>query len=148
MSMLRYIHRLSLSNCKRNPVSLINGWRVTTPHYHLRRTLTHDADEKPTQDIPFTPILDSFTLSQGEGFHYIESTLRIDSPREKLQEDRFGLLQEIVRKTHLMIPYQNITHVYGIPPAKRHIPSWEEVKDSMFSGRGGTCYESNVFTNR
>ena len=134
---------------ERHMSSLINGWRVDNSlHYHLRRTLTHGADEKPTQDIPFTPILDSFTLSQGEGFHYIESTLRIDSPREKLQEDRFGLLQEIVRKTHLMIPYQNITHVYGIPPAKRHIPSWEEVKDSMFSGRGGTCYESNVFTNR
>ena len=114
----------------------------------MQRTLSKGADRNIVEDRPPTPILDSFTLSQEEGFDYVESVLGIKSANKKLQRDRLGLLTEIVGKTYLTIPYQNISNILGIPPNRRRIPSFDEVKDSMFSRQGGACYELNIFTNR
>ncbi|XP_071477335.1 uncharacterized protein [Diadema antillarum] len=95
-----------------------------------------------------TPILDSFELSYKEALDYLGHVLGIASARTRIRRDRLGLLQEIIEKTHYVQPFQVITNYYGIHPSERHIPTFDEIKLSMFSRQGGVCYELNAFLNR
>ena len=82
-------------------------------------------------------------MQQQEAVNFVEDVLKFSSPLSKLRENRTLFLNEII-KAFLSVPYQNI-HLLCEPEAERHVPTWEEAKDSVMRGYGGICYSQCLF---
>ena len=82
-------------------------------------------------------------MQQQEAVNFVEDVLKLSSPLSKLRENRTLFLNEII-KAFLSVPYQNI-HLLCEPEAERHVPTWEEAKDSVMRGYGGICYSQCLF---
>ena len=82
-------------------------------------------------------------MQQQEAVNFVEDVLKLSSPLSKLRENRTLFLNEII-KAFLSVPYQNI-HLLCEPEAERHVPTWEEAKDSVMRGHGGICYSQCLF---
>ena len=83
-------------------------------------------------------------LTKAEAVHFVTTVLKIDSPLQKLEKDRVQFLHELNLAYQRTMPFQNIDTV-AQEPAKRHTPTWEEIKDAAMRSRGGRCYVLNVF---
>ncbi|XP_071949119.1 uncharacterized protein [Antedon mediterranea] len=53
-------------------------------------------------------------------------------------------MREILYKFLHVEPFQNVINL-STRPEDRHLPSFQEVKEDMFRGRGGRCYVANQF---
>ena len=82
-------------------------------------------------------------MQQQEAVNFVEDVLKLSSPLSKLRENRTLFLNEII-KAFLSVPFQNI-HLLCEPEAERHVPTWEEAKDSVMRGYGGICYSQCLF---
>ena len=82
-------------------------------------------------------------MQQQEAVNFVEDVLKLSSPLSKLRENRALFLNEII-KAFLSIPFQNI-HLLCEAEADRHVPTWEESKESVMGGFGGLCYSQCLF---
>ena len=82
-------------------------------------------------------------MQQQEAVNFVEDVLKLSSPLSKLRENKTLFLNEII-KAFLSVPFQNI-HLLCEPEAERHVPTWEEAKDSVMRGHGGICYSQCLF---
>ena len=82
-------------------------------------------------------------MQQQEAVNFVEDVLKLSSPLSKLKENKALFLNEII-KAFLSVPFQNI-HLLCEPEAERHVPTWEESKDSVMRGYGGICYSQCLF---
>ena len=82
-------------------------------------------------------------MQQQEALNFVEDVLKLSSPLSKVRENKALFLDEII-KAFLSVPFQNI-HLLCVPEAERHVPTWEESKDSVMRGYGGLCYSLCLF---
>ena len=82
-------------------------------------------------------------MQQQEAVNFVEDVLKLSSPLGKLKDNRALFLNEIVKAFHL-VPFQNI-HLLCEAEADRHVPTWEESKESVMGGYGGLCYSLCLF---
>ena len=82
-------------------------------------------------------------MQQKEALNFVEDVLKLSSPVSKLRENKALFLNEII-KAFLSVPFQNILLLCE-PEAERHLPTWEESKDSVMRGYGGLCYSLCLF---
>ncbi|KAK7504504.1 hypothetical protein BaRGS_00004370 [Batillaria attramentaria] len=75
----------------------------------------------------------------------LEERWGLQNVRQRLQQDRHGLLDDIVVTVQAKVPFQNLT-LMATPPAQRRRPMEEDIKRDCLSGYGGLCYTLNVFT--
>ena len=83
-------------------------------------------------------------LSKEEAVHFVTEVLGIRDPDRKHQEDRVAFLNELIKAIHCSVPFQNIT-LLSQDEADRHLPTVEEIKTDIKSGKGGLCYTIGVF---
>ena len=82
-------------------------------------------------------------MQQQEAVNFVEDVLKLSSPLSKLRENKALFLNEII-KAFLVVPFQNI-HLLCEAEADRHVPTWEECKESVMGGFGGICYSQCLF---
>ena len=82
-------------------------------------------------------------MQQQEAVNFVEDVLKLSSPLSKLRENRALFLNEII-KAFTSVPFQNI-HLLCEAEADRHVPTWEECKESVMGGFGGICYSQCLF---
>ena len=85
------------------------------------------------------------TLSEDEAHKFIADVLQLSSDsRGKLSSDRVKFLDDLVKAYHSTIPFQNIT-LLSTPVEERHVPTWNDIKESVMGGYGGLCYTVSGF---
>jgi len=83
-------------------------------------------------------------ISREEAVQFLRRNLHLSDEDISHKTNRFDLLEKIVRAFHRCIPYQNITFL-ATPPEQRCVLTEDEIKEDMFSGKGGVCLTLNVF---
>ncbi|XP_071953231.1 uncharacterized protein [Antedon mediterranea] len=83
-------------------------------------------------------------LSIKEALGFLEDNLRITEVENKLKENRPELLKELLYNFIHVAPFQSI-RTLSTKPDDRHLPSFQEIKEDIFDGKGGLCYALNQF---
>ena len=75
---------------------------------------------------------------------FLEDVLLLQSPIDKLKEDRVGFLNDAMGAFIRRIPFQSVTAI-GTPKTERRRLTFGEVKVTMMTRQGGLCFELNLF---
>lgn len=84
------------------------------------------------------------TLTTQEAFEFLSQKLKISRPAEKFASEPAPLLADICRSYLNHVPFQNIT-LLSQDKTSCHVPTGEEMKTDVLSGRGGLCFTLNCF---
>lgn len=76
------------------------------------------------------------SLTRHEALEFIEKRLNIGEAEKLLAENRVGFLDDLIVAFHNNVPFQTMTNM-AISPEKRKVPSLDEIKSNVSSGRGG-----------
>lgn len=76
------------------------------------------------------------TLSRTEAVGFVEGRLEMKMADLESVEKRSSFLNELIVAFHRHLPFQTISNM-AIVPENRDVPTWEQIKDDMYSGRGG-----------
>ena len=83
-------------------------------------------------------------LTRKEAMEFLKKTLDIgDSIPEQPGPEKLTFINTFVKKYHLTIPFQNITHLADSD--RNDVPNLEVIKEDILQKRGGLCYTNNVF---
>ena len=83
-------------------------------------------------------------LSLEEAENFAVEVLKVPYSAERVKNDSISLLNELIRAFHATIPFQDLILI-STPLKERRIPTIEQVKEDVLSGRGGLCYTLNTF---
>ena len=83
-------------------------------------------------------------LSLEEAENFAVEVLKVPYSAERVKNDSISLLNELIRAFHATIPFQDLILI-SKPLKERRIPTIEQVKEDVLSGRGGLCYTLNTF---
>ncbi|XP_072036930.1 uncharacterized protein [Amphiura filiformis] len=83
-------------------------------------------------------------LSNKEALQFLHEILSIDSIKERLTNDKAGLLNEIINIYQQKIPYQSLT-VISRRDEDQRLSTMDDIKAQILSTQGGLCYDHNVF---
>lgn len=75
-------------------------------------------------------------LSRTEAVRFVEGRLGMKMADLELAETRSSFLNELIVAFHRHLPFQTISNM-AIAPEDRDVPTWEQIKEDMYSGRGG-----------
>lgn len=78
------------------------------------------------------------SLTREEALEFVENRLATKDAEKLFVKDRFLLLNDLIVAFHNNIPFQTLTNL-AVRPDIRHIPDFDEMKDDLFSGKGGKC---------
>ncbi|XP_038052615.1 uncharacterized protein LOC119725307 [Patiria miniata] len=85
---------------------------------------------------------DSLSLAEVEEF--LESTLQLRLPMDRLKANREGFLRDVITNCYRRIPFQSVTAIATPKPDRRAL-SFPEIKVNMMTRQGGLCCEMNRF---
>ena len=83
-------------------------------------------------------------LSLEEAERFAVEVLKVPYRAGRVKNDSLSLLNEMIRAFHATIPFQDLTLI-STPPKERRMPTIEQIKEDVLSGRGGLCYALNTF---
>ena len=84
-------------------------------------------------------------LSKTESSSFVRDVLKIQELETEKENNTLEFLNKIICAVFNTLPFQCLT-LMAEPLEKRHRPTDEEIKSSMFLGQGGLCYSLNLFT--
>ncbi|KAJ8018222.1 hypothetical protein HOLleu_43913 [Holothuria leucospilota] len=94
--------------------------------------------QNPDQDdIPYP-------LTRKEAFHFLENVLLISDPAKLLKKDSVMFLNTFIHGMTTKIPFTSIPDV-SKPINDKHLPTFAECKEAIFSREGGDCFYKNIF---
>ena len=85
-------------------------------------------------------------LTKDESVQFLTKVLGIEDPLTAFERDKHALLDSVVSLIQEKIPFQGITLMAKLLTERRK-PTLDEVKTTMMQGKGGICYDFNMFTN-
>ncbi|XP_046570573.1 uncharacterized protein LOC124278842 [Haliotis rubra] len=83
-------------------------------------------------------------LTKEESLTFIRDVLDISDAPSKMAANKLEFLNLLVFRLQHTVPFQNIS-LMAEEPSQRHRPTTDEMKESLFSKKGGLCYTQNVF---
>lgn len=86
------------------------------------------------------------SLGRDEALNFVTEKLGVGEVERKFVEDKLSLLNEMISAFHHNVPFQTLT-LMAVSPDIRQIPSADEIKADLFSGKGGLCTALNGFFN-
>lgn len=87
------------------------------------------------------------SLSKDEAIGFLKGPLGLSDAERKLSQDRVAFLDDVIVAFHRHLPFQTISNM-AVRPEERDVPTWEEVKEDMFRGRGGKSLRSSWLSPR
>lgn len=84
------------------------------------------------------------TLTRQEALEFVERRLNVGEAEKLLAENRVGFLDDLIVAFHNNVPFQTMTNM-AVSPERRRVPSVEEIKHDVYSGRGGMCIALNGY---
>ena len=79
------------------------------------------------------------SLGRDEALNFVTEKLGVGEVERKFVEDKLSLLNEMISAFHHNVPFQTLT-LMAVSPDIRQIPSADEIKADLFSGKGGKLF--------
>ncbi|KAJ8020996.1 hypothetical protein HOLleu_40745 [Holothuria leucospilota] len=102
---------------------------------------------KTSQGLYVTPERDDipYPLTRKEAFYFLENVLLISDPAKLLEQDSIMFLNTFIHGMTTKIPFTSIPDV-SKPINDKHLPTFAECKEAIFSREGGDCFYKNIFS--